>query len=131
MRRSYHKEWNLIRENYDVYFIIKVKNQKEILNIEKYFKNLQDYNFDKLLFTETVEGRIHLIKHINPSIHIDTDPDIVVKLVLHLNKIVLVNTISAFELKSKFENEYKNNIDHYQNKLELIQNIHDSIKLFK
>ena len=79
-----------------MYLICKVDTIKEKDQISELIeqssmvrRNLLDFN--KMVFCLTWEGKAHIVRHIEPHIHIDTDVDVINKLRVSIPKMVLVN----------------------------------------
>ncbi|KAI8969272.1 hypothetical protein BDF20DRAFT_827316 [Mycotypha africana] len=82
---------------YDIYIIVHVNSEEEKSNIDSLLKaNLKQGSFDKrkILYCSEEEGKVHIVRHIEPFIHIeggwemDDGENIVKKLKPFIHKIV-------------------------------------------
>jgi len=82
-------------ERYDIYLIATVSNPKEQAQIEHliFTSDLARRNqldIRKVVFCQTPEGRSHIVRHIEPHIHVDSEADVVNLLRLSISRLILV-----------------------------------------
>ncbi|ORX91408.1 hypothetical protein K493DRAFT_317280 [Basidiobolus meristosporus CBS 931.73] len=105
-----------LRHQFDVYLILTVQDQEQADSIKN---ELQHANFfslldiQKLLFSQTTEGRGHMVRHIEPYIHIDSDIAIVEKVAPFIPRCIYLdqNASALVETEAVFK---RNNVEHLQ-----------------
>ncbi|KXN68538.1 hypothetical protein CONCODRAFT_9211 [Conidiobolus coronatus NRRL 28638] len=99
-------------ERYDVYFIALVNSQIEqdqILNLLNHSELVLKHQLDtrKILFCNSVEGKSHIVRHLEPYIHVDNEIDVIYKLKSYIHKLYLILTNHSTPIQSEF-NQFKN-----------------------
>ncbi|KAJ3087492.1 ATP-binding cassette sub- G member 2 [Quaeritorhiza haematococci] len=85
--------------HYDTYLIAAVSSDKEQEQILQLLKGSGLYGSGldsrKVLFCETEEGKAHIVRHVEPHIHIETNDEIIQKLAPFVPKIVRLKRVSS------------------------------------
>ncbi|CAO3653235.1 unnamed protein product [Cunninghamella echinulata] len=95
-----HKLLSELVKQHDVYIITHVNNEEQKEHMEHLLENANINQLDprKVLFCSTEEGKIHLVRHLEPQIHIeggweeDDGEDIIRKLRPFIPKLIWVIT---------------------------------------
>lgn len=87
-------------EKYDIYLIATASNPKEQAQIEHliYTSDLarrNELDIRKVVFCQTPEGRSHIVRHIEPHVHVDSEAAVVNLLRLSISRLILILTNSS------------------------------------
>ncbi|KAI9303375.1 hypothetical protein BJ944DRAFT_268521 [Cunninghamella echinulata] len=113
-----HELLSELVKQHDVYIIIHVNNEEQKEHMEHLLENANINQLDprKVLFCSTEEGKIHLVRHLEPQIHIeggweeDDGEDIIRKLRPFIPKLIWVITKrrrSSFNTSKKQQQSLK------------------------
>ncbi|KAI8089827.1 uncharacterized protein BX664DRAFT_261992 [Halteromyces radiatus] len=85
-------------QHHEVYIIIHVTSEEEQEEMKKLLESLEGLDLRKVLFCSTEEGKVHLIRHLEPQLHIeggweyDDGEDMIRKLRPFVSKLIWVIT---------------------------------------
>ncbi|KAI9298711.1 hypothetical protein K502DRAFT_362139 [Neoconidiobolus thromboides FSU 785] len=82
-------------EQYELYLIGTVGSKKEQKQIEELIYNSElskKHGLDvrKVIFCETTIGRSHIVRHIEPHIHVDSEMDVIRGLRMSMSRLILI-----------------------------------------
>ncbi|TPX47634.1 hypothetical protein SeMB42_g00418 [Synchytrium endobioticum] len=87
-------------DHYDIHIIIVVESDLEVSQITNLMNSsgLAAAGLDsrRVLFCATEEGKSHIIRHIEPAIHIDSNDDVISRLAPFVNRIVRVRQSKVY-----------------------------------
>ena len=88
-------------ELYNIHIIIVVESELEVTQITNLMNSsgLAAAGLDtrRMLFCDTEEGKSHIVRHIEPAIHLDSNDDVISRLAPFVNRIVRVRQQSKEE----------------------------------
>jgi hypothetical protein len=75
---------SLLDHHYDIYLISVVSSTEEeenirsLIQVSGWLKHGLDSS--KILFCSTEQGKVHMVRHVDPSLHMDWNPEVLIEL---------------------------------------------------
>ncbi|KAK9687390.1 hypothetical protein K7432_014807 [Basidiobolus ranarum] len=105
----------ILSQQFDLYLILTVHDQEQADKVMNELRNTNLFSLldtRKVLFSQTTEGRSHMVRHLEPYIHIDSDISIIEKVAPFIPRCIFLDQSRDSATVSESEVLKRANVEH-------------------